>query len=240
MTTLNLTDPTNGTVADANTIASNNSAIKAVVNGAIDNTNVAASAAIAVSKLAAGGSGQVLGMLAGVPTWLGGLAQIADSTVSGTAASIDFTSIPATYGHLLAVGMARGDNASAQNLSMRFNNDSAANYDIQLISGNATTAAALESIAATSLRAGGVTGTGSTAGLFSSFFTFIPQYAGATADKECVGISLLKTANSSTNLTLSVLSGGWRTTATAINRVTFFPAAGNFVTGSRITLYGLG
>lgn len=51
MTTLVLTDPVNGTVADANTIASNNTAVKAVVNGNIDNANVASAANIAGSKL---------------------------------------------------------------------------------------------------------------------------------------------------------------------------------------------
>jgi len=52
MTTLTLTDPVNGQVADANQIASNNSAIKTVINGGIDNSNVATSAGIAISKLA--------------------------------------------------------------------------------------------------------------------------------------------------------------------------------------------
>ena len=51
MTTLTLTDPVNGTVADANTIASNNTAIKSVVNGNIDNANVAVAANISGSKL---------------------------------------------------------------------------------------------------------------------------------------------------------------------------------------------
>lgn len=52
MTTLSMTDPTNNTTADANVIASNNAAVKAVVNGNIDNANVNSAAAIAVSKLA--------------------------------------------------------------------------------------------------------------------------------------------------------------------------------------------
>lgn len=52
MGTLSLTDPVNGTTADASLIATNNAAIKTVVNGGIDNTNIAAAAAISASKLA--------------------------------------------------------------------------------------------------------------------------------------------------------------------------------------------
>ncbi len=40
MGTLALTDPVNGTVADASTIANNNAAIKTVVNGGIDPVNM--------------------------------------------------------------------------------------------------------------------------------------------------------------------------------------------------------
>lgn len=67
MTTLALTDPVNGTVADANLIASNNAAIKTVINGGIDSSNItdgaitnadiSASAAIAGSKLGTGLNG---------------------------------------------------------------------------------------------------------------------------------------------------------------------------------------
>ena len=51
MGTLALTDPTNGTTADASLVANNNTAIKAVVNGGIDNGNISVSAGIAASKL---------------------------------------------------------------------------------------------------------------------------------------------------------------------------------------------
>lgn len=52
MGTLSLTDPVNGTTADATLIATNNAAIKTTVNGGIDNSNISSSAAIALSKLA--------------------------------------------------------------------------------------------------------------------------------------------------------------------------------------------
>ena len=52
MTAVSLTDPVNGTVTDANLIANNNQAIKTVVNGNLDNNNIAPLAAIVASKLA--------------------------------------------------------------------------------------------------------------------------------------------------------------------------------------------
>lgn len=51
MGTLSLTDPVNGTTADATLIATNNAAIKTVVNGGIDDSNLASGADISISKL---------------------------------------------------------------------------------------------------------------------------------------------------------------------------------------------
>lgn len=80
MGTLSLTDPTNGTTADASLIANNNSAIKTVVNGGLDNTNLAAGAAIAPSKVAVAYS-------AYTPTW----------TATGTAPAIGDAVVTARY-----------------------------------------------------------------------------------------------------------------------------------------------
>lgn len=51
MAVLNLNDPVNGTTADATLIATNNAAIKTVVNGGLDNDNIASGAGIDLSKL---------------------------------------------------------------------------------------------------------------------------------------------------------------------------------------------
>lgn len=78
MPTITLSDPANGTSADATLIANNNAALKTLLNGGIDNSNVAAGAAIAGSKLAlnntivqpthfAGGSKRTTSTYAGGP-----------------------------------------------------------------------------------------------------------------------------------------------------------------------------
>lgn len=51
MTTLTLSDPVNDTTADADVIANNNAAIKAVVNGSLDSNNLKPSANILASQL---------------------------------------------------------------------------------------------------------------------------------------------------------------------------------------------
>jgi hypothetical protein len=86
--TLALTDPVNGTTVDATLHANNNSAIKTVVNGNIENVNVKAAAAIAVSKLAAGLDNRAfLGTTAGVPTWRNGPLLTKNTTAVGTGAA---------------------------------------------------------------------------------------------------------------------------------------------------------
>jgi hypothetical protein len=62
MTTITTTDVTNGTLTDATVMNANFGAIKTVVNGNIDNSNIASNADIALTKLAqtAAVSGQVI------------------------------------------------------------------------------------------------------------------------------------------------------------------------------------
>lgn len=69
MTNLTTTDAVTDTTATADFINNNFAAVEAVVNGNIDNGNINSAAAIAVSKLAAGSSGQLLRTVSGVPTW---------------------------------------------------------------------------------------------------------------------------------------------------------------------------
>jgi hypothetical protein len=56
MTTITTTDVTNGTLTDASVMNANFGAVKTVVNGNIDNANIASGAAIALTKLAQTGA----------------------------------------------------------------------------------------------------------------------------------------------------------------------------------------
>lgn len=244
MTTLTLTDPVNGTVADANTIASNNAATKTVVNGNIDNANLASAAAIAATKLAAGANGQVLGMLAGVPTWLGGAGQIADKTVTpGPDANIDLQSLPATYAHMLIIAEGRGDTAATTiGARLRFNNDSGTNYGSQVVTalGSAAPAAGEEVTGTpTSAALGNFTASTAPASGSSPIIIFIPQYAGTTFFKSAFVLSGDRRGGGASGIGLFISTIQWASTA-AISRVTVLPAGGNLIAGSRMTIYGIG
>jgi len=59
MTTINLTDPQNNTLADANLIAPNNALLETAINGQLDNGNIASGANIDGAKLLAASISQL-------------------------------------------------------------------------------------------------------------------------------------------------------------------------------------
>jgi hypothetical protein len=165
---------------------------------------------------------------------------IFDSTLGASAASVDVTGISATYAHLMVSIYARSDVAAGvSNVLMRFNGDSAANYDYQDLRGNAATSSASEAFAGTSLIAGLSPANTAGANLFSSIEVFVPNYAGSTNNKQFVSISASKSGTTTGNLFVDIFGGGWRSNA-AINQVTLLPASGNFVAGTRVTIHALG
>lgn len=219
MTTLSLNDPANGTTADANLIAGNNSAIEAVVNGHIDNSNIAAAAAIAASKIA------------------GGMVNLYDSTLSSSAASFDITSISGSYRHLLLNTFLRNDQAvTIADYSIRINNDTTASAHAcqRLVASNVTVSTA--NATATSAAVGGAPGNSTGAGIFSCGLLLIPNYTDTS--NHTAGISLNYT-NASGPGWLGAAGMDWNGSG-AVTRITVLPAAGNFVAGSSCTLYGLG
>lgn len=185
-------------------------------------------------------SGWIAGDIVTAAEFKKGAGSIFDTVLGASAATIDITGIVNSYAHLLVVASWRGDNASTQNVLMRFNNDSGANYDYQIWAAAAASTTAAESFAQTGLRVGELTGTGATAGYFNGASIIIPNYAGTTANKNYLTLSGQKSGTLSGTLGVEIFSGGWRTVGTAINRLTFLPAAGNFIAGTRLTVYGLG
>src|SRR5258706_11119608 len=158
----------------------------------------------------------------------------------GGQALITISPISQSYVDLWLYVTARTDSAAvAQNLSLRFNNDSAGNYDYQRGDANATSLAASEAFAQTAAVLGalpGTTASDATAALATSIY--LPLYAGSTFQKTARSCGTLKLGTASSNLKISNWAIWWRSTA-AITRIDLFPAAGNFVQGSRIRLIGV-
>lgn len=157
------------------------------------------------------------------------------------AASITFYNpLPTGYRHLEIEWYARGDTAATSTgILLRFNNDSAANYDTQKLWGNAATTTAAESLAATSIAAADMPANTATAAYFGTGRILIPHYAGTTGNKTAVSNYGYFTANTTGTGFSQQNIGKWRTTATAITRLDLIPAAGNFASGSLFILRGM-
>ena len=154
---------------------------------------------------------------------------IATTTLGSAAATITFSSIPATYTDL-RVALVGNSITSASPTLMRFNNDSGTNYSWTRLLGDGSTTF---SSALTSQTSGqlSTTYTGSNP---SATFVDVFSYAGSTNK------TFLANGNYDQNG-----SGGvgryvnlWRNTA-AINRIDLLLSGASFATGTTATIYGI-
>lgn len=165
--------------------------------------------------------------------------KVAESILSGTAASVTFSSIPATYRQLQLIAACRGDNATTfVGMQLRFNSDTAANYDSQQVVGSAASALASEFLAQTSMSLGEFGAASAAAGNGGAYAINVPWYASTTIHKYVATDHAFSFGTATTNLQSKQWAGRWRSTA-AINAITLLPSAGNFIAGSSFALYGL-
>ena len=166
-----------------------------------------------------------------------------DTTLTASAASIDFTGIQQNFTHLQLKYSMRGDAAGVDNIAalIRFNGDTGANYDAiySLAIGLSGTVPVVNSIGATSALTSFVPASTAAANLFGSTAFEISDYAIGTKEKMLFTSYGLKvgTADGS-KVRFGTSAGFWRSTA-AITQITILPLSGNFVTGSRATLIGV-
>jgi hypothetical protein len=164
---------------------------------------------------------------------------IANTTLSGDAASIDFAVIGGHYSSLMLVCYLRGSTAatSVQTI-LRFNGDGGANYDTQYLLGLAAAASAGEAFAAGFAQVGNMPGSSAGANLFSTLTVVVPHYANAANNKACQSQWAMKFGTTTADIESGRFAGFWRS-STAITQVQIAPNTGNIVSGSRVTLYGL-
>lgn len=176
-----------------------------------------------------------------VPLWsLGGpgsLVYIDEQTLAASAASIDFQNIPATYKHLVLMGDLRGDTAAATvNVWVRLNGDSGANYDYEALAVDGASVSRYAADAAAQFLVGNAMASTGRANRFSGLRIEVPDYANTTREKSLLSHSVSIQPGGARSM--NSFGGQWRSTV-AINRLTFLPSVGNFVAGSRLTLYAL-
>lgn len=175
--------------------------------------------------------------VAGTPgTWVAvGLHKIAQTVLAAPAATIDFSSIPATYETLILTMMGAGTNAStAVTVSCRLNNDSGATYDWS----NQTTGGNSWTNGDTSFQLGGFfPGANAQAADSGAVDLLLPSYARTTLRKTIHGRQDGPINVDANNIHQSQFVGSWHSTA-AVNQITLRISAGNYAIGSVATLYG--
>ncbi|HUV82898.1 MAG TPA: hypothetical protein VMW53_07485 [archaeon] len=168
-----------------------------------------------------------------------GLVLIETKLLGAPAASFDFTAIPATYNHLKLMVDARGTTVAASEfLFLRFNNDSGNNYDHQNLYGIANAPGAAELFTQAAISIGNCAAGTAAAGLSGSAVVFIPNYKDTVFNKTLIANSTYKLGVGGGDMAAKFTGGFWRSAA-AINRITIYPSANNYDTGSIASLYGL-
>jgi hypothetical protein len=159
--------------------------------------------------------------------------KIATVTVgAGSAATIDFSSIPSTYTDLCIKISARTNRASLADAINGALNGSSANFTYKLLEGDGASA---YSASGTTGLVGVATAATATASTFASAEFYVPNYAGST-NKSISVDSVIETNAVTAYADLNALL--WSNTA-AITSITLTPAFGSFVQYSTATLYGI-
>ena len=160
----------------------------------------------------------------------GDIEAIAEVTLASDASSVSFTSIPGTFRNLRMIVHARVDG----NVSVRFNDDTGANYDVQRFIGYATTLLGQENLGAGLATLG--TG-GDTAGVFDTYDVLISNYAASDRQTSLVAAGQSKSGTATGNVRIRTASAYWRTNA-AVTKITVL-ASTIFRAGTVVTLYGI-
>lgn len=180
--------------------------------------------------------------LRGDGTWAatsGAMVQLYDNTASGAIASWDVSTGLSGYNHLKIVLLARGDTAATSvAVQLRLNNDSAANYASQVMRGVAAGVTAGETNSATSMQIATVSAATATASHPGTYDITIAHYGGTTFFKHVHSHGGWSQALTTSTRASETNEGVWASTS-AITRITLFPASGNFIAGSRLSIYGI-
>ncbi len=154
---------------------------------------------------------------------------------AGGAASMDFSSIPATYTDLKLVFMLRYNGSLDTRFKVRFNADSGANYSFKILEGNGASASSSGASVTTSIQSDSGNYAATTSSVFSSGELYIPNYL--SANQKSVSIDNVEENNAATAYA-TLVAGLWSGTA-AINEITISPLSDQLVQYSSATLYGI-
>jgi hypothetical protein len=172
-------------------------------------------------------------------------AAAAQTLLSTTTLAVDGTfdvaTIDQTYNDLLLVCICRATRAATTEvLGLRFNNDSAGNYDFGVTYNQNSTQTVNTSTAQTSIQPNWrVPAASATAAYFAQTWMYVAGYASTTWRKSMIGQWEGQSAIGAANSSQGNSAGWWASTA-AINRVQIFGVVtANLLTGSVLRIYGI-
>jgi hypothetical protein len=161
---------------------------------------------------------------------------IASNTLSSSAASVTFSSIPATYTDLVLRMSTRGDSASASaTLRITLNNDSSTLYSFTRLRGDGSSATSGRGSTAAFIGAIQDNAGTSTSNTFTSTEIYIPSYT-ASQNKP---LSIDNAHEDNVTLAYREAVAGLYRSTTAISRIDIILPTTNFVSGSSFFLYGI-
>jgi hypothetical protein len=171
------------------------------------------------------------------PAGTGAMTLIEEQNPSSTGV-VTFSSLGA-YTHLKILYSARGTEvATATSINLTFNSDTGSNYDAQRSVFSTTTSLA-DQVAQASAIIANISAANAPASYATGGEITVHNYRGTTFFKQafCAQAGAL-VAQSTTNINTRLFSAWWRSTA-AITSITLTLASGNYVAGSKFSLYGM-
>ncbi len=159
---------------------------------------------------------------------------IASNTLSTSAASVTFSSIPGTYTDLLVRITARSS-SSVTDFSLALKpNGSSSNDSSTWLSGNGSTASSSRSTA--DFNMGRASGNSATANTFGSIELYIPNYT-VSANKPMSAFGAAETNATAVQMRTNAML--WSNTAAITSLEITTDGVGDFVSGSSFFLYGI-
>lgn len=160
--------------------------------------------------------------------------------IGSPAATINFASIPGTFTDLiLVVNGATSEAITSSNIYIQLNGDTAADYPVQESFGNNGTAFTAFVAAAAKQGYGILPGTSAPANSSGSFETTFYNYSGTTFNKVFNTLLLSRASTNGSSVYDGSQGGYWLGGTSAITSVLIGTVnTANFLTGTKITLYG--
>ncbi len=163
---------------------------------------------------------------------------ISSNVLTTTAASVSFTSIPATYTDLVVRASVRTDRAgeNIDLLKLVINSNTSGVYSQTVLYGTSSSAASTSITSGTEFYYDFINGAASTSNTFASYELYIPSYT-ISQNKPMSSFAVME--NNSTTARINADANLFSSTA-AITSLTYTSNnAANFVSGSSFYLYGI-